>query len=52
MSKTNIYIIKYKIDTFIKDLIGCPIFVENYKGVKPNLFSITLRIYIEKHFNI
>jgi hypothetical protein len=48
MSKTNIYIIKYKIDTFIKDLI----FVENYKGVKPNLFSITLRIYIEKHFNI
>lgn len=52
MSKTNIYIIKYKINTFIKDLISSPIFVENYEQVKPNLFSVTLRNYIEKHFNI
>ena len=52
ISPDDLSIIKYKFDKYIKDLVSSPTFRENYGHLKPNLFSLQLKNYFQKHFNL
>jgi hypothetical protein len=52
ISTDNLSIIQLKFDKFITDLISSPTFMENYYHLKPNLFSIQLKDYLESNYNI
>lgn len=52
MSQADLMVVKYKFNRFLEDLISSPTFLENYKKIKPTIYSIELRNYIQRKFNI
>jgi hypothetical protein len=52
ISQTETKGVQIKINRFIIDLLRSPVFIENYKQMKPTLMSPLLRKYMETNFNI
>ena len=44
--------IKQKLDFFYKNMIRSPIFIENYNNIKPQIFNMELRRYLQVNYNI
>lgn len=52
LSQIDSNAIKYKINMIISALVSSPTFLENYRHIKPKLFSPVLRDYIQNNFNV
>lgn len=52
ITSAELYSIKSKLNNFINNLVDSPIFIENYEHFKPEIYSVTLRNYLQQNFNI
>jgi hypothetical protein len=52
MSMEDKEIVKEKLKLFYKNIIRSPIFIENYNNIKPQIFNIQLRNYLQENYNI